>query len=125
MNKDINTLKILINISQFSLFTRRQRKPDNLSINHVNIIFIIYLLSSYKGNDSIKLRHIYNILEYLSFNKIKYYVSGLVGLGYVILYDGSLYKLSDKGIHLVQDIVNSYDSVFRSYIEKHKLNELF
>jgi hypothetical protein len=66
-------------------------------------------------------------MEYLEYNKIKVIISNIIPrfINTVSNDRGLYYSLSDEGICLVDDILNNYEIVYRSFIEKHKLNEAF
>jgi hypothetical protein len=85
----------------------------------------IYLLQVIRGKDNITLTDLTKLTNYIEFKKIKLIINNdLIGV-YVLCRGDKYYYLSDEGICLVDDILNNYEIVYRSFIEKHKLNEAF
>ena len=126
MNEAKNNLNKLLLLSHAHSFTKHIRRLNNLSYNYINIIISLYILQVLKQQLNITLTDISRFIEYLEYNKVKLFISFLIP-EYIIRYEGkhSYYKLSNRGIGLIDDILKNYDTVFRSILEKHKLNELF
>ena len=128
MNTDSNTIKKLIGVSNYSLFTRKQRKQTGLNIHQVNILLTIYLLQEIQNIKNINVTLLHTYIDYLSTTAIRKLIKKIINDGFVLVgtYHYMIcYSVSDKGIRFVRDILEDYDIVFRSYLEKHKLNELF
>jgi hypothetical protein len=125
MNTKETTLNKLITISQYNLFSRQQRRNSTLNIHHINIMINIYLLQVLRGKDDITLTDLTKLTNYIEFKKIKLIIYNDLINVYVLCREDKYYYLSDEGICLVDDILNNYEIVYRSFIEKHKLNEAF
>jgi hypothetical protein len=125
MNTKETTLNKLITISQYNLFSRQQRKNSTLNIHHINIMINIYLLQVIRGKDDITLTDLTKLTNYIEFKKIKLIIYNDLINVYVLCREDKYYYLSGEGICLVDDILNNYEIVYRSFIEKHKLNEAF
>lgn len=115
-------LNHLIVLCQVHRFTKAQRRSNGLTYNHINIIINLYVLQA-KG-ENITLTDIAEIVNYISFNKVKYFMKDLIGV-YVSCKDNKYYSLLPDGINLINDILDNYDNVLRGFLEKYRLNELF
>ena len=124
MTKEQNNLQRLIILSKVSEFTRATRRLHSLNYHHINLILTIYILSL--TQDNIYFTDIVKYNTYIDNKRTKLILPNLIP-EYVEVYEGRFdcYRLTDRGIGLVDDILNNYDTVFRSILEKHKLNELF
>ena len=124
MTTDKNKLNILITLSQYYLFSKSQRRANSVNIHHINIMINLYIMERYLKMDKIRFNNIVSMFNYFNNTRLKVIMGNIIP-DYVVLYDSCYYRLSDRGIGLVEDILNSYDLVFRTFLEKHKLNELF
>ena len=127
MNDGQNTLNKLITLSQYYRLTKAQRKANNINIHHVNIIIAIYILQEYQGNKGILFNHIVEIFNYFDNKRLKQIIGNIIP-EYINRVQGkyyNYYSLTDKGICVVRDILDNYDTVYRAFLEKHKLNEVF
>jgi len=124
MNEEKTNLQRLIILSKVSEFTRSIRRLHNLNYHHINLILTVYILSL--TQDNVYLTDIVKYNTYIDNKRTKLILPNLIP-EYIEVYEGRFnsYRLTDRGIGLVDDILNNYDTVFRSILEKHKLNELF
>ena len=118
-----NIIKLII-LSHSQIFTRKQRKLKGLNYHHINIIINLYLLQEIKGKNNITLTELLKTIDYFDYKVLRKIIANIIP-DYVLYKDDKYYGLSFQGIVLVEDILSGYDSVFRTFMEKHKFNELF
>lgn len=118
-----NIIKLII-LSHSQIFTRQQRKLKGLNYHHINIIINLYLLQEIKGKNNITLTELLKTIDYFDYKVLRKIIANIIP-DYVLYKDDKYYGLSFQGIVLVEDILSGYDSVFRTFMEKHKFNELF